>query len=109
MSDEEVKDHACMMVEFALIHERFRQVWLEETDWLPWWEFVWGYLRVLWMAVRAQWRALRAIRKVAVHDPEWSWLARQKFLADLERPVERLPDGSYVIGRGTTIRIEDAR
>jgi hypothetical protein len=102
--EEMMKDVACAWISRALERDRLRRYTLEIGGYS-----IWHHLRLLWKSVRNQWTALRCIWYVHAFDPEWAGRARRKFLEDMKRPLDRLPDGSVRIGDGLFIRVDDIK
>jgi hypothetical protein len=97
-----LKEIACLEVRIALMRNRLSRSALK----LPGVTF-WRHLTLLWMSIRAESIARRWIREVAVLDPQWSRTAMKKFQDDLKVPLQVLPDGSFFIGDGITLKVSE--
>jgi hypothetical protein len=97
-----LKEIACLDVRIALMRNRLSRSALK----LPGVTF-WRHLTLLWRSVRAELIAKRRIRDVAVLDPQWSRTAMKKFQDDLKVPLQVLPDGSFFIGDGITLKVSE--
>jgi hypothetical protein len=97
-----LKEIACLDVRIALMRDRLRRA----ARMLPGLTS-WRYLTLLWRSIKAELIAKRRIRDVAVLDPLWSRTAMKKFQDDLKVPLQVLPDGSFFIGDGITLKVSE--